>query len=907
MPIPDAFGPYEIRAPLGRGGMGEVYRGWDPRLEREVAVKRLRERRDATPERVERFLAEARAASALNHPNILTVYDAGVDGVTPYLVTELIDGEPLSAEIRRGPVPIRRLLDLATQIADGLAEAHGAGIVHGDLKPDNLMVTRAGRAKILDFGLARAGARESPGAGVPASIDQTETAPGLVGGTAPYMSPEQARGGLVDVRSDQFSFGLVLYEMATGRAAFHHDTPAATLDAIINDEPAPVGSINAQTPLLLAWIIERCLAKDPADRYGVTADLHRDLRMLRDRLAEAVARESAPARPGRRTASLAGATAAVLATGVAALLLWRVAAMPPTFDPAAMRFLPLATESLYEAFPAWSPDGQTVAYVAEADGVLQVFTRKLSSPVATQVTRAAYDAKYPFWSPDGRQIYYISLVGNQDGLWSIGSAGGRPSNVLRNVTRAAISPDGLRLAFFRDDEDAGIVGTAALWFADATGDDQQRHERRYAQPPLDDMRFTDGSLAFSPDGRLGICAVPLTIALAPARRDWQLWVVPPDGAPVQHLARESGVSPRLTNLSWMPDGRHVLLGLAQAGRSGAQLLLADLETDRLWPIAPGTASAYAPAVSSDGRIAFTSGEPDYDLYELPIDGTPPRPLITTSRNESDAVWAPDGQAFAYVTDRAGPDEIWRRRIDDAVSDMRLVDFGVEPTNMVASLSFSPDGQRLAYQRNALRPIWPLRIWHSLVGSGQPSPLLPERYDGYQDFPSWSPDGEWIAFSQWSEGRWRLMKMRVGTTGPPEELRSDGVASAAPRWSPDGAWITWETVDAFMLVSPDGAGARQVDAPPWLVHTWAADGSELYGIAETAGRRLELSAVNIRTGRERRISDLGASPPVNNPVKGLSFSAARRSLLTGLVRMRGDIWILEGVRPPRGLVDRLWPR
>ena len=391
-----SFGPYEIRAPLGRGGMGEVYRAWDSRLDREVALKILSGRSEMDPERMRQFVAEARAASALNHPNILAVFDAVVDGDTPYMVSELIEGESLRVEIQRGSIPVKRLLDLATQIADGLSDAHAAGIVHRDLKPENIMVTRTGRAKILDFGLARTtgfqlggpAARTVPG-GVEASpaastaLDgQTATEPALLAGTVPYMSPEQARGSTTDFRSDQFSFGLILYEMATGTQAFRRETPAETLDAIANDEPAALAQINPQAPLLLWWIVERCLAKNPGDRYGTTGDLHRDLRMLRDRLGDAVARERGSTRAEetpRSIARRAWPVAALLALVVAAGLVWIVLAAPAAPDLTQVSFTPLATQTGYEGHPALSPDGKTIAYAAEVGGILQIFTRRLSS------------------------------------------------------------------------------------------------------------------------------------------------------------------------------------------------------------------------------------------------------------------------------------------------------------------------------------------------------------------------------------------------------------------------------------------------------------------------------------------------------------------------------------------------
>src|SRR5688572_17728167 len=328
------LGSYEIGAPLGRGGVGEVYRAWDPRLEREVALKILHERSEVDPDRVWRFVAEARAASALNHPNILTVYDAAVEGATPFIVSELIEGDSLRGEVRRGSVPLKRLLDLATQIADGLAEAHAAGIVHRDLKPENIMVTPAGRAKILDFGLARTtGFQSSPG--VPLDLSgQTQTESGLSIGTVPYMSPEQARGSTTDFRSDQFSFGLILYEMATGTPAFRRDTPAQTLDAIMHEEPTPLSDVVPAAPLFLWWIIERCLAKVFFDRYGAPPDLHRDLRNLRDRF-QSIARERGAVSPPSASLSLArrgGLALVLLLLAGAGVLIWQLIVQRPPLD-----------------------------------------------------------------------------------------------------------------------------------------------------------------------------------------------------------------------------------------------------------------------------------------------------------------------------------------------------------------------------------------------------------------------------------------------------------------------------------------------------------------------------------------------------------------------------------------------
>ncbi|MGB0042019.1 MAG: protein kinase [Terriglobales bacterium] len=285
------FGNYEILQQLGAGGMGEVYRARDTRLDREVAIKTLSVERLAQPEALARFEKEARSASALNHPNIVTIYELGHVNSTRYIAMELVDGETLRQSLASGPIPFRKSVALAAQIADALAKAHEIGVVHRDLKPENLMVSVDGTAKVLDFGLAKLRkldhARNSD-----ATTIVTEH--GTVMGTVGYMSPEQATGGEVDFCSDQFSFGSVLYEMVTGLPAFQKKTHAETTAAILRDEPERLGARMLQAPAPFIWIVERCLAKDPRDRYASTRDLARDLAAVRDRLADALGRESEP-------------------------------------------------------------------------------------------------------------------------------------------------------------------------------------------------------------------------------------------------------------------------------------------------------------------------------------------------------------------------------------------------------------------------------------------------------------------------------------------------------------------------------------------------------------------------------------------------------------------------------------
>ena len=924
------LGSYEIGAPLGRGGVGEVYRAWDPRLEREVALKILRERAELDPDRVWRFVAEARAASALNHPNILTVFDAVVDGTTPFIVSELIEGDSLRAEIRRGPIPLKRLLDLATQIADGLAEAHGAGIVHRDLKPENIMVTPVGRAKILDFGLARTTGLAAAG-GVPLDLDgQTQTESGLLIGTVPYMSPEQARGSAADYRSDQFAFGLVLYEMALGAPAFRRDTPALTLEAILNEEPAPLSELNPHVPLFFWWIVERCLAKNPAERYASTADLHRDLRTLRDRLADVSRQRRQPVAPepvplGRWLVPIALLLAAVCA-GVA---LWVFSsAEPPPVDMAALRYAPLETEARYEGLPAWSRDGQTIAFAGDVDGVMQIFTRRLSAASAVQLTDSSFDCKYPFWSPDGTRIYYISQARERDGIWSVGAAGGARQLVVPDAMRGDVSPDGRTLAFLRDEERGEILGTAAIYLATPAGsppwtpDAVAAAVRRYEG--FGTLRFVEGALAFAPDGRtLGFMAVPvIDFPFANAKaaanqpgidvetRGWRFWRIPldPVGAPERRLRAWAEPVPKVDALTWLPDGRHVVFGANGFSTPGQHLWLADLDRDMVWSLTRTADSELSPSAAPGGdRLVFTKGEPDYDLVEISFADGSIRSLLSTARKETDAAFSPDGSLIAYVTDRSGRDEIWLRNRTGPVFDRPLItqrDFG-EPHNVLFSgLSFSPDGESLGYLRTGGHPILPLQIFTSNIAGSAPVRLLADRYGSYQGPPTWSPNGQWIAFAEWKGQHWDLVKVRPGAGEAPVILRTDGVPNAAPHWSPSDEWITWETDQGVRLVSPDGTRERALNVDQWLVHSWSRQGTHIYGVSETEDLRLILTAVDVQSGRISTVADLGPSPPVNNAVQGLSVAPDDRTVLTSLVRMRGDLWLAEGLRLRPGFWRRL---
>jgi eukaryotic-like serine/threonine-protein kinase len=404
-----------------------VYKARDTRLNRVVAIKVSHERFS------EGFEREARAVAALNHPNICQLYDVGPD----YLVMEFVEGAPVAAVDST-----RKLLDLAVQIAEGMAAAHAAGLIHRDLKPDNIFVTREGRIKILDFGLAKTA---EPNTADDLTHTLSITDPRTAVGTVAYVSPEQARGSTnLRFQSDQFSMGLIIYELCADKRPFVRASAAETMTAIIREDAEPLPE---SVPVPLRWVIERLLAKEPAERYDTSRDLYLELRQMRERLSEAsgvsrIALALAAPTPTnrRRVQQMVGVAAVALAVGVALAL----GLMPPVqADLSSYKFTPIARDEATEAYPEWSPDGKSIAYTKSVHGVIQVFTRA-GAPNAAQLTHSARDSGLPFWSLDGATIYYSS----DGGLWAIAALGGTPERVLAaGIT--ALHPDGKTVVFGR--------------------------------------------------------------------------------------------------------------------------------------------------------------------------------------------------------------------------------------------------------------------------------------------------------------------------------------------------------------------------------------------------------------------------------------------------------------------------
>ena len=459
-------GNYEVLAFIGAGGMGEVYRARDARLGREVALKVLPAELSADGDRRERFEREARAASALSHPNIVTVYEVGSAESVSYIAMELLPGRTLREICRGGALPPRRMLDLAIQIAQGLSRAHAGGIVHRDLKPDNIMVSPEGLAKILDFGLAKlARTPVEPGLGAEGRT-LSITQPGSLLGTYGYMSPEQVNGETVDFRSDQFSFGAILYEMATGKRPFHRARPVDTLSAILHEEPEPVAAISPAVPAPVRWIIDRCLCKDPKERYASTEDLARELATVREHLSEASF--SGVGRPPVRARRWMPKVAAALAAGLVVLGVGVLADRLLHAPPASLRF----TQLTFRRGGIWSarfapPDGQTIVYGAAWEGKpLELFTTRVGSSESRSLDLGRADILSI--SPSGEMAVllgqsfglllrppHVDLVVRDPRLLfgtlaQVPLAGGAPRELLEGVFWADWDPQGRSLAVVRD-------------------------------------------------------------------------------------------------------------------------------------------------------------------------------------------------------------------------------------------------------------------------------------------------------------------------------------------------------------------------------------------------------------------------------------------------------------------------
>ena len=872
------IGPYEIVSLLGSGGMGEVYRARDKRLARMVALKVLPPDVAGDPGRRQRFEQEARAASALNHPNILSVYDLGDQDGLAYIVSELIEGESLRDMVRRGSLPQSRAVQVAGQVADGLAAAHAANIVHRDLKPENIMLTREGRAKILDFGLAKQVAARAVGSDETQAI--TRTSPGAVLGTAAYMSPEQVRGENVDPRSDIFSLGIVLHESLTGHSPFERATAVEIMTAILRED-AP--ELPETVSPALRQIVLHCLEKDPEHRFHSAGDLAFALRTVNpsttgSRSSGSV--QATVAKPKRRW--FWPATAAILAVAFAVLAIPHFMELDP-IDLAAYRFIPFANDHEAEDRAVWSPDGKSIAYIKTIDGTPQLMVRGLDSTAPIQLTKAGARVSYAFWAPDCTVVYCVTREAKGE-LWGISPSGGHAVKILEDLRAADISPDGKALAIWRTTETNGIA-KSSLWISSPPGAPPQAYQPAPFEIPLDSAGNT---LHFSPDGK---SILLVTNGITP-----QIWVVPfpaPAGAARRVFA---GVNFNFVpRASWMPDSRHAVLSFSTGGGQSA-LWFADLKRERLRKLTASTEAEEFPSLAPDGkRLVFTSVTDDYDLIELPLDGGSPRTLLANSRNMYSPSWSPAGDQFLYATDRSGASEIWvhnvKANLDRPMVTARDLPDG---TTGLAHPVFSPDGSRFAFVRYSMDQ--PATVWVEPSVGGAPIRMASE----YMVSPTWSPDGNAIAGLMHRDRPWQAAIVGIGADMSPHVIPNAPTCLMPMEWSPSGEWLACEARNGIELFSPDGSRRKTLPRLNSSAIAFSKDGKTLYAAGRGAHSTF-LKAIDVSSGAVRDIAQHTGEMTISGGATyqaRLSLSPDGRNIATSAVISRSDLWILEGYPRPR---------
>jgi Tol biopolymer transport system component len=824
------LGPYEIVGPLGAGGMGEVYRARDTRLERTVAIKILPAQFSADPVRKQRFEREAKTISSLNHPNICTLHDIGSQDGVDYLVMECVEGETLAKRLEKGPLPLEQVLKIGAQIADGLDKAHRSGVVHRDLKPGNIMLTASG-AKLLDFGLAKPAAPLMSGATLTAAAAQSTpvTQEGTIVGTFQYMSPEQVEGRELDSRSDIFSLGAVLYEMVTGKRAFEGKSQLSVASAILEKEPAPASSIKPMTPLALDYAVRRCLAKDSEYRWQTARDLMLELKWI----AESGAQGALPPAMGQKKRGERFLAAAAIAGALAAIffasLYWSRAPEKARIVRSYVKAMPNASFVVapQQGGFAISPDGLRLAYVAQnADGKALLWVRPLDS-LDAQALAGTDEASFPFWSPDSQYIGFFA----SGKLKKIVSSGGPPLTLCDapNARGGAWNQDGVILFTPSLNVPLHRVSAAGGTPIPVTMLDPSKGVTTHRWPQ------------FLPDGRhfLYVAGTPLTPREDPTNaimvgsldskesklllhahasaqyvsgeilflRQSTLMAQPFD---VKRLELTGEASPiadsvdeaELTLYSMFSAAGNGLLTYMEGTSSvSRELLWLDRSGRKLGEV-PGADTYMSPRISPDGkRILYTLVAPWYEVWSYDTSlGVKTRLTFGTSsgRAHMSAVWSPDGQRIAYMSIRAGKWGLYEKAADGSGNEEVLM----EDTQSIKYMNdWSPDGKYLAFQQaeQGVNEIWLL----PLTGERKPIPFLQSQFTA--NLSSFSPDGKWLAYCSTESGEQKVYVVPFPGPGGKWQVSPGGGCYA--RWRRDGKELFYLSPDNRIMaaeVKADGS-------------------------------------------------------------------------------------------------------
>lgn len=829
--------------------MGVVYRATDLRLQRTVALKLLRATALGDPVGRERFLREARAASALNHPNIVTVHEVDSEGETDFIAMEYVEGVSLAQRIGGRGMAWPEALDLALQIGGALAHAHRAGLVHRDLKPANVMLTPEGRAKVLDFGLAKQVG--GPGfAEAPTQAVELQTAAGVVMGTPRYMSPEQAQGRSVDARSDIFSFGALLYEMLAGEPPFSGDNPTEILAAILRDTPRPLGSRRPELPTGVEAIVAKALEKDPARRHQCLEDLLADLQGL---AGGSVAGVSGVPPRGRawRGWGITGLVAII-----AGFVLVRQMRSPPTAAPT--HFHLLSTFPGSHRSPSLSPDGSMVAFLSSVEGTAQVFVKQLAGGEPVQITFGSEAAERPRWSPRNDQIVF----GRAGGLWSAPPLGGAARLIVESGKNPNFSPDGKRLVF----EDAG-----KMWIVASDGSDPQPLE---GVPRSYYTALGNRFPTFSPDGRSLAFLQPTNGPTG------HLWVLPLPGGPARRLDSTGGAQGAPV---WMPDGRSIVYPSIRGG--SLTLWRVGLGGGEPEPVTTGAGEDGAPAVSADGKkLVYVNAR---TTYALVIDDprTGARREVTQRRTPMalPAV-SPSGDRIAYFTIVDGHAQVFTVGVDGSGSRQLTTD---DARHIVPS--WSADGSTVFFYQSGPAGA----SFRRVPALGGPSHAVVEgwrweRENGAQV----DPTGSRIVYSVLDPPA-NLRATRIRTLEGGREITLDQPLFH-PQWSPGGDQVVGFTQKEALAVCP----ARPGPCRP-LAHgydgRWSRDGSRIYflrtatPVDDPTLVQVEVRSVASEGGDEKVVTQLG---PVQSLARSFDLTPRAEIVWIQVRRERHELWMAD---------------
>ncbi|HTO75344.1 MAG TPA: protein kinase [Thermoanaerobaculia bacterium] len=854
------LGPYEILAPIGAGGMGEVYRAKDPRLGRDVAIKVLPASFSADPDRLRRFEQEARAAGILNHPNITAVYDIGSnasDGA-PYVVSELLEGETLRSALAGGRLSPRRATDYALQIAHGLAAAHEKGIVHRDLKPENLFVTKDGRVKILDFGLAKLTHTEegSQATNLPTATAGTE--PGVVLGTLGYMAPEQVRGKPADARSDLFSFGAILYEMLAGKRAFHGDSAADTMSAILREDPPDLSATNQAVSPGLERIVRHCLEKSPEQRFHSAHDVAFALEALTGISQPSAA--GAVGVLGRRAPRvalprLAAIAAAAVLLGVAAgHFLWRPAKLAaPTYRRITFRRGNIGTAR-------FAPDGRSVVYGASFEGQpIEIFTTRPEGPESTPIGSRSADL-YAV-SPSGelaislRERFQAGPAGPGT-LATMPLGGGAPRQIAEFVERADWTPGGKDLAVVR--------------FSDG--------KDRVELPPGKPIYASERSirmLRMSPKGDL------LAILQAAAGASNMILVIDLAGKP--RVLVDGGIQGQ--GFAWSPSSDEVLFD--DRGERGQFLIKAVDMAGRVRTLTSSPVGMIVHDVSKDGRILVERYESQPGIFGIPPGGTAEREFSWFDGSRLVGL-SDDGRTILINErgDAAGRDGAHYLRGTDGSPAVKLGEG--------SALALSPDGKWVL----ARAPGSESNLVLQPTGTGPPvaidEPLF-QRVGAFALFP----DSRRILLMAAEPGKTSRLYVQDLPSGKPRAITDQPYGLAPTSVSPDGlravAYKAW-TEDIYLVPTAGGAPRTIPNSKALDLIRWAPDGKSLY-VTPSGSIPAEVVRIDVETGRHEPLRSL--APPERSgliEIFPVFMAADAKSYFYGIARAgTSDLYLIDGLR------------